>query len=316
MRRFLCAVLAVAIFLVGCAAQPELKDSILRQDSQPVQTVPKTEPPATQPAPTQPTQATEPVTVLTDPIGENYIGSYSRAELETLDTTNNGYGPGSDKDDKGRPYAPMQLNEKYAQYDAWFVGPDDGCIYLTFDLGWENEGLTHEILDTLKEKNVKAVFFVLMEYVEANPDVIQRIIDEGHMLASHAYNHTTLADLSLDEIAEQIWKLHTVIREEYGYEMTLFRPPSGEFSEQVLAVAHALGYRTVNWSYAYVDWIADEQPDVGKSYDRLMNAAHSGCIYLLHTVSTTNAALLGNLIDGLRQEGYTFALFTNNTGDA
>lgn len=311
-------VVAVMVSVTGCAGVPMLKDEFLyHDDSWPADTVtpegtettdlPVTDPteePATDP-PTQPTE------ILLDPIGEDHIGSYSREELLGLDPQNNPYGPGTSVDEKGRPYGAMQLNERYAEYDAWFIGPDDGNIYLTFDLGWENEGLTNKILDTLKEKDVKAVFFVLKEYCDKNRDIVQRIIDEGHILASHAYNHTTLAELSIDQIAEQIWKLHEYIRDEFGYEMTLFRPPSGEYSEQVLAIAHSMGYRTVNWSYAYVDWIADEQPDVSDSYDRLISNAHSGCIYLLHTVSTTNAALMGDLIDGLRQEGYEFALFTD-----
>lgn len=304
-RRKIFGLVAAVLLLVSFGSQPELK-SVLVKVPEVLQAGEDTQP--------SEGEATQPVTTApTDPVGENHIGSYQRAELEGLDRTNQTYGPGPNKDEKGRPLYPMELNEKYGQYDAWFVGPDDGCIYLTFDLGWENEGLTNDILDTLREKNVKAVFFVLMEYVEANPDIIRRIIDEGHVLASHAYQHKTLAKLSLDEMAEQILKLHEVIKEDFGYEMTLFRPPSGEFSEQVLAVAHALGYRTVNWSYAYVDWEADNQPDVQKSYQRLMNAAHSGCIYLLHTVSTTNAALMGDLIDGLRAEGYQFALFTEET---
>lgn len=306
---------SLMVGLAGCAGQPALKSELLLP-SRPVSTRPDhTE--ETVPTPsTQETVPTVPPTepTLRDPIKEGSIGMYSRAELEKLDRVNQTYGPGPTVDEKGRPHGALQLNDAYAEYDAWFIGPDDGCIYLTFDLGWENEGLTHEFLDTLKEKNVKAVFFVLKEYCDKNHDIIQRIIDEGHILASHAYRHTTLAELSVDEIADQIWKLHTYIREEYGYEMTLFRPPSGEFSEQVLAVAHGLGYRTVNWSYAYVDWLADDQPEVGKSLQRLKKNAHSGCIYLLHTVSTTNAALLGDLIDDLRAEGYTFSLFTDQTG--
>lgn len=228
-----------------------------------------------------------------------------------MDSENQGYGPGSSRDEKNRPYGAMQLTQQYQKYDAWFIGPDDGNIYLTFDLGWENDGLTNQMLDTMKEKNVKAVFFVLHEYCAANPDIIRRIIDEGHIIGSHAYRHKTLANMSIDQIANEIWRLHTYMVDEFGYEMTLFRPPSGEYSEQVLAIAQSLGYRTVNWSYAYVDWETDDQPDVEKSYNRLMKAAHSGCIYLLHTVSTTNAALLGDLIDGLRAEGYEFALFTD-----
>lgn len=310
----------LVLCLVGCSGAPVLKNEFLyRHPTEPSNTATSsseaTDPTKQTPGQTEPSKPTEPSRpVLVDPIGDTYIGSYSRQELEALDRTNNGYGPGPSTDELGRPHGAMQLNDRYTEkYDAWFIGPEDGNIYLTFDLGWENEGLTHEFLDILKEKNVKAVFFVLKEYCDANPDVIRRIIDEGHILGSHAYRHKTLANLSLDEIADQIWKLHLFIREEYGYEMTLFRPPSGEFSEQVLAVAHALGYRTVNWSYAYVDWLADDQPEVGSSLNKLMNNAHSGCIYLLHTVSTTNAAILDDLIDGLRGQGYEFALFTTET---
>ena len=311
------ALLLVVILLAstGCAGEPVLKEGFLRQEGDELQltdpteqsTVPSSSDPVSEPT----TEPTEPV--LREPIGVDHIGEYSFGELEALDSANNGYGPGAAVDEKGRPYGAMQLNEQYGKYDAWFVGPDDGMIYLTFDLGWENEGLTHQFLDILKEKDVKAVFFVLKEYCDANPDIIRRVIDEGHMLASHAYHHKVLADLSVEKIVDEIWDLHTFIREEYGYEMTLFRPPSGEFSEQVLAVAHGLGYRTVNWSYAYVDWLADDQPEEAASLKKLMDHAHSGCIYLLHTVSTTNAELLDDLIDGLRAEGYEFELFTQQT---
>lgn len=324
-RSSICALLimAMVVMLAACAGEPVLKEIYLRpvqtqsQETGTMSVEPQDPEPSdptgtvTEPSSGVPVEPSKPV--LREPIGEGYIGHYTLSELEALDDNNNGYGPGMDLDEKGRPYGAMQLNEQYGKYDAWFVGPDDGMIYLTFDLGWENEGLTHQFLDILKEKDVKAVFFVLKEYCDANPDIIRRIIDEGHMLASHAYHHKVLADLSVEKIVDEIWDLHTFIREEYGYEMTLFRPPSGEFSEQVLAVAHGLGYRTVNWSYAYVDWLADDQPEEAASLKKLMDHAHSGCIYLLHTVSTTNAALLDDLIDGLRAEGYEFGLFTQQT---
>ena len=322
-------ILALCTCFTGCTTAPELRYPMV-QTTQPLEstadtvpevpsnptTEPVTEPssePVTEPSSEPVTEpSSEPVTMPSNPIGDEYIGSlYTRAELEAMDSENQGYGPGPSKDAKNRPHGAMQLTQQYQQYDAWFIGPDDGNIYLTFDLGCENDGLTEQILDTMKKKNVKAVFFVLHEYCAANPDIIRRIINEGHIIGSHAYRHKTLANMSIDKIADEIWRLHEYMLEEFGYEMTLFRPPSGEFSEQVLAIAQSLGYRTVNWSYAYVDWEVDNQPDVTKSYQKLMNAAHSGCIYLLHTVSTTNAALLGDLIDGLRAEGYEFALFTD-----
>lgn len=321
-QRLLWGVILVVFLLsiASCITRPVLKKDFLQMfhpETAPTQNVETTAPTVTGPLETVPQTEptvdlpTEPTVQITEPSGGGSIGPYSREELQGMDRTNITYGPGASVDEHGRPHGAMQYNEQYADYDAWFVGPDDGNIYLTFDLGWENEGMTNDYLNILREKDVKAVFFVLKEYCDRNPDIIRRIIDEGHILASHAYSHKTLANLNIDEIADQIWKLHAYIREEFGYEMTLFRPPSGEFSQQVLAIAHGMGYRTVNWSYAYVDWIADDQPDVQKSYQRLMDHAHSGCIYLLHTVSTTNLALLGDLIDGLRAEGYEFALFTD-----
>lgn len=267
---------------------------------------PPTEPPVE--PPTEPMKPPVPEKPSTE-----YVGSlYTRGQLASMSRKNRTYGPGQSKDSKNRPRGALDLQKKYGKYDTHFIGPDDGNIYLTFDLGWEYRGLTNVILDTLKEKNVKAVFFVVKSYCAHNPDIIRRIIDEGHVLANHSYHHTTLAELSIDGIVEEIMDLHNYVLDKFGYEMTLFRPPSGEYSEQVLAIAQSLGYTTVQWSYAYVDWEVDNQPDVDKSYKRLMKAAHSGCIYLLHAVSTTNASLLGDLIDGLRGEGYGFGLFGEN----
>lgn len=267
---------------------------------------PPTEPPVE--PPTEPMKPPVPEKPSTE-----YVGSlYTRGQLAAMSRKNRTYGPGQSKDSKNRPRGALDLQKKYGKYDTHFIGPDDGNIYLTFDLGWEYRGLTNVILDTLKEKNVKAVFFVVKSYCAHNPDIIRRIIDEGHVLANHSYHHTTLAELSIDGIVEEIMDLHNYVLDKFGYEMTLFRPPSGEYSEQVLAIAQSLGYTTVQWSYAYVDWEVDNQPDVDKSYKRLMKAAHSGCIYLLHAVSTTNASLLGDLIDGLRGEGYGFGLFGEN----
>jgi len=226
-----------------------------------------------------------------------------------MDRTFQGYGPGTNRDDRNRPTGPIYFNQKYAKYNAHFIAPDNGNIYLTFSCGFEHENLTANILDTLLEKNVKAVFFVNMHFTEANPHLIRRIIDEGHILANHCSGHPRLPEKSLDEIVRQIMDMHNYVLEHYGYTMTMFRPPSGYYSEQVLATAQALGYKTVQYSFAYADWETESQPDPVYALNRITSSAHSGAIYLLHAISSTNAAVLGDAIDFFRAEGYTLELY-------
>lgn len=236
---------------------------------------------------------------------------YTRQELEALDGTHMGWGAGSSEGGVRPPYA-LSAQPRYEKYDAWFIAPENGKVYLTFDLGYEYKDLTNKTLDILKEKNVKAVFFVNMEYISGNHGIIQRIIQEGHTLANHAYHHYDMPELSIDEMVSEIMDLHNYVLETYGYEMTLFRPPSGYYSERLLAVAQTLGYSTVQYSFAYKDWETDNQPAVDETREKLIDRAHSGAIFLLHTVSETNAAVLSDVIDGIRDKGYTLELFDPN----
>ena len=269
----------------------------------PTTTVPPTTvPPTTVPAAPQPTT---PV----NPVPDEYIGSlYTRQYLETLDRTSCGYGPGNNVDSKNRPTIATALTERFQKYNARFIGEDNGCAYLSFNCGYEYNNLTTVILDKLKDKNVKVVFFVNQHFVRSNPQLIQRIIDEGHILGSHCTNHPELPTLSIDGIVDEIMTLHNYVLAEYGYEMKLFRPPSGTYSEQVLAIAQSLGYRTYNFSCTYADWETNNQPNPESTLTMLTNKAHSGVIYQLHSVSSTNAEIIDRLIDNLRAQGYTFAL--------
>lgn len=252
-------------------------------------------------------QPTVPATTVAD----EYIGSlYTRQYLQTLDRTSCGYGPGYSVDSKNRPTIATALTERFKKYDARFIGEDNGCIYLSFNCGYEYNNLTTVILDKLKNKNVKVVFFVNRHFVRSNPQLIQRIIDEGHILGSHCTNHPELPKLSIDGIVDEIMTLHNYVLEEFGYEMKLFRPPSGTYSEQVFAIAQSLGYRSYNFSCTYADWYTapEQQPDPESTLTMLTNKAHSGAIYQLHSVSPTNANIIDRLIDNLRAKGYTFAL--------
>ena len=216
------------------------------------------------------------------------------------------WGPATNMDEKNRPIACLQLQEKYGQYNVNFIGPDEKKIFLTFDEGYEN-GNTAALLDVLKEKNAKAVFFVTGHYVETNPELVQRMIDEGHIVGNHSYAHPVYHKLTPEEMYQDLKKIHDMVQEQFDYSMFLFRYPQGEFSEQSLAVLQDAGYQTAFWSYAYNDWDQNNQPDPEVAYEKLVKAVHPGAIYLLHAVSETNTEILGDFIDEVRSQGYEIA---------
>ncbi len=225
----------------------------------------------------------------------------------SFSTKKNGWGQGKAVDDKNRPVAAVQAAEQYGKYGALFLGEDEGAVTLTFDEGYEN-GYTPVILDTLKEKGVSAVFFVTGDYVERQPELIRRMIDEGHTVGNHTQNHPSMPDLTEEKMRQEITALHRTLEQEFGYAMTLFRPPMGEFSEQSLAVTQSLGYRSVFWSFAYQDWVENEGIGAKAALEKTTAALHPGAIYLLHAVSADNAAMLGDFIDAVRAAGYTFTV--------
>lgn len=222
-----------------------------------------------------------------------------------LSTEKHGYGQGVQLDDKNRPTGALDFNANYGKYGATALREDKKNILLTFDQGYEN-GYTAQILDTLKEKKVKAVFFLLQDYAERNPELVQRMIDEGHIVGNHSVSHYSMPDLSAEECRQEIEGLQEYMKQNFGVTMKLFRPPMGEFSEQSLSVTKDCGLGTMLWSFAYADWDVNAQPDPAQAKEKLIGAAHEGAIYLLHSVSQTNAEVLGEVIDGIRDEGFEF----------
>ena len=225
----------------------------------------------------------------------SYIG------LTALKNEKIGWGLGKERDDKNRPIDAVRAEEKYKAYDAHFLAAD-GKICLTFDEGYEN-GYTAAILDTLKEKGVKAVFFVTYDYCRTAPELVRRMIDEGHTVGNHTWAHPSLPDLTQKEVWADVTKLHRYVLDEFGYEMKLFRFPKGEFSDRTLDDIHNLGYTTLFWSFAYADWDTSSHTDSAEALAKIKDSTHSG-IYLLHAVSETNAQILAPLIDFWRSEGY------------
>jgi peptidoglycan-N-acetylmuramic acid deacetylase len=224
---------------------------------------------------------------------------------DTLDTTSQGYGMGRQVDNENRPTGADEFNAQYSGYDAVAINEPDTGVTLTFDCGYEN-GNTAKILDTLKEKNVKAIFFVTGDYVQSEKALINRMIAEGHIIGNHGMKHKSLPVLSDDALNAEIMTLHDFVKNEFGYEMTYLRPPCGEFSEKSLSAVQDLGYKTLMWSFAYVDWEENSQPDSAAALERIVGAAHSGEIALLHAVSDTNTAILGQVIDEIRAKGLEF----------
>ena len=134
------------------------------------------------------------------------------------------------------------------------------------------------------------------------------MIAEGHTIGNHSVHHYSMPTLDINTAKEEINGLPDYMVENFNYQMYLFRPPKGEYSEKSLAITQACGYKTVMWSYAYADWDTNKQIQPSVALPKVQNAAHPGCIYLLHSVSSTNAAILGDLIDNLKAQGYTFAI--------
>ncbi|MCI8756364.1 MAG: polysaccharide deacetylase family protein [Oscillospiraceae bacterium] len=225
------------------------------------------------------------------------------SKIGTLATSQVPWGPGVQVDEENRTTASDSLQEQYGKYGAYFIAPR-GCgkFYLTFDEGYEN-GYTPAILDVLKEKGVSAVFFVTAPFVKTCPDLIQRMIDEGHVVGNHTNHHWNPTQKSLDDAAQDIKDLHDYMLENFNYTMSLYRPPEGAFSEQTLAMAQELGYTTVLWSFAYADWDPNNQVGYQTALEKTEKFIHEGAIYLLHAVSKDNAEILGQLIDDIRAKG-------------
>ncbi len=208
--------------------------------------------------------------------------------------------------------------EELAKYDAWYLG-DTGqkVIYLTFDCGYEN-GHTEAILDALKKHRAPAAFFVVGNMVETAPDIVRRMGREGHIVGNHTYHHPDMSAIGdLASFRKELESLEALYRETTGQSMPKFyRPPQGKYSEENLKMAQELGYETILWSLAYVDWYVDDQPTPQQAYAKLLPRIHDGAIVLLHSTSATNAAILDELLGKWEAMGYRFAPLTELTDAA
>ncbi len=199
------------------------------------------------------------------------------------------------------------------EFDGYYVDHkhDDAntekVIYLTFDAGYEN-GNVAKILDVLKEENVPGAFFVLKNLIVRNPELIERMVNEGHLVCNHTATHKDMTKCSsVEEFQQELKALETVYSEKTGKQLAhYYRPPEGKFSRKNLEYAKALGYKTIFWSFAYADWDNGRQMSNQAAKEKILSNIHNGEIMLLHPTSATNAAILGDVIQELKNLGYRF----------
>ena len=215
--------------------------------------------------------------------------------------------------ESGTPPTGNVSREKLLEDNAYYIGDTGGnTIYLTFDAGYEN-GYTSQILDVLKEKNVPAAFFLVGTYIKGNPELVGRMAAEGHIVGNHTMTHPDMSAISNPaSFRDELERAEACYQDAVGRDMPkYYRPPRGVYSADNLRMANELGYRTIFWSLAYVDWITDKQPTPEAAFEKLLPRIHPGAIVLLHSTSKTNAEILARLIDEYRGMGYTFGSLEN-----
>ena len=209
---------------------------------------------------------------------------------------------------EGKPPVANVSAEQLATYRACYADPtEEQILYLTFDAGYEN-GNTPMILDALKKHQVPAAFFVVGNYLETSPDLVKRMVEEGHIVANHTYHHPDMSKIQdQNAFLKELTDLEVLYEKITGTEMKkYYRPPQGKYSETNLQIAKDLGYTTFFWSLAYVDWYQDKQPSKEEAFKKLLGRIHPGAVVLLHSTSSTNAQILDELLSKWKEMGYTF----------
>ena len=192
-----------------------------------------------------------------------------------------------------------------ASHSSYYMNHDKPrTIYLTFDEGYE-AGNTPQILDVLEKYNVPATFFITGEFFKTAPDLVQDMIDRGFDVGNHTVNHANLAESSPADIIYEIGHLHDEVLRQFNYEMAYMRPPAGTYNERSLAVAEALGYSTIFWSFAYLDYDGVTR-GADYAFRNVTPYIHDGAILLLHTMSADNANALEDIILYAMEQGYSF----------
>ena len=237
--------------------------------------------------------------------GAIFTRNTSNKKIEEVSSSNNW---GLSFRDEGKAPVIDVDKDKLQELNGYYLGDEENKkIYLTFDAGFEN-GNTEKILDALKENDVKATFFLVGNYLETCPEIVKRMVKEGHTVGNHTYHHKDMATLSTKEdFIKELMDLEDLYKEIVGSEMPKFyRPPQGKFSEDQLKWAKEEGYKTCFWSLAYVDWDEKKQPTKEDAMEKLTKRIHPGAIVLLHSTSSTNGEIMGDIIKEWKKMGYSF----------
>ena len=195
------------------------------------------------------------------------------------------------------------------RFDGAYLGnTEEPVLYLTFDAGYEN-GYTSQILDVLKKHEVPACFFLVGHYLESNPDLVRRMVAEGHTVGNHTMHHPDMSKITDPAAFEkELSDLAALYKEVTGQEIAkYYRPPQGIYSQDNLELAKSLGYKTVFWSLAYADWDNNNQPSHETAMEKLTSRVHNGAVILLHSTSKTNAEILDEILTKWKEMGYRFS---------
>ncbi len=296
--RLISAVVAIML-LTSCTSAPTAQKntgSVATFAPSPVMTPTPVPTPSPTPVPTPTPEQTKAPEKTTVP---------QISAINSLD--NKGSGWGFKKNKGAEPSIYDSTKKLFAKYDTYYMDQSKPkALYLTFDEGYEN-GYTASILDTLKKCNVPAAFFITGPYAKKQTELIQRMIDEGHIVGNHTVNHPNLPTLGTSEkMAGELNELNKTVKEKYGINMKYMRPPEGEWSERLLATAQSEGYKTILWSFAYRDWETENQKGADYAFEQVTPYLHDGAILLLHAVSSDNAEALERIINYAKDQGYEF----------
>ena len=231
---------------------------------------------------------------------------HSNTVIPTSSTSESNWGLSFQEE--GKPPVANTTAEELKQFDAYYMqNTEEKNIYLTFDCGYEN-GNTAPILDALKKHNAPATFFIVGNFLSTSPDLVRRMTEEGHTVGNYTFHHPDMSKISsIDAFSKELKDLEDLYKETTGKEMVkYYRPPQGKYSESNLKMAQDLGYQTFFWSLAYVDWYQDKQPSSEEAFQKLLGRIHPGAIVLLHSTSSTNAAILDELLSKWEEMGYQF----------
>lgn len=203
----------------------------------------------------------------------------------------------------GMQFRSMNTAVRKKQVPIYYVQTDEKVVSITFDCAWGDSDIG-DILKTLKENDVKASFFIVGTWAERFPQTVKLIADEGHDIASHGYGHFRMSALSRDRIREDILKCERVLYEITGQKVELFRPPYGDYNDDVVDIARNLNYYTIQWNIDSLDWKKNmSREDILK---RVVNNVKPGSIILFHNDTLHTAKLLPEIIRTLKEKGYSF----------